>query len=96
METRLPRSSCQDICTQELYEDSVPNTQDEINARTSKLNSFATSFHESNVIKLQNLGKPVKNSETEFHYVVFCSQMIEKYLGLRFPDDPEQKKSIKE
>ena len=77
--------------TQELSEGSVSNTEDE---KISARNLFASSFHESNIRKLKNChAKPDELcwNTAEFRYVVYCSQMIEKYLGQMFPDDPKKR-----
>merc|ERR1711954_359316 len=91
-------SFSQDIPTQEQYEDSVPNTQAEIEARISYFNSFADRFHTDGVYKLHSFGKEAIKPDmetTKFNYIVLASQVLEKYIGLTFPDDPERRKTLR-
>ena len=103
-------SYSQDISTQELYthelysddsipdtQDSIPDTQEEIKARTARLNKFATSFHKDSILHLQNLAQPIKPDldVIEYRYVVLCSQMIEKYIASKFPNDPKERNQLR-
>merc|ERR1711954_215120 len=86
----------QDIPTQEEYEDSAHNTQAEIEDSISHMKSFADRFHTDGVFKLQNLGKEKLPMETAmFNYIVLASQVLEKYIGLSSPDDPERRKKLR-
>ena len=91
-------SFSQDIPTQEQYEDSVPNTQAEIEARISEFNSFADRFHTECAYKLQSYGEEAIKPDmetTKFHYIALASQVLEKYIGLTFPDDPKRRKTLR-
>ena len=103
-------SYSQDISTQELYthelysddsipdtQDSIPDTQEETKARCARLNKFATSFHKDSILHLQNLAQPIKPDldVIEYRYVVLCSQMIEKYIASKFPNDPKERNQLR-
>ena len=87
-------SFSQDIPPQEQYENLVPNTQSEIEARISESNSFADRFHTECAYKLKSYMKP-DSETTKFHYIVLASQVLEKYIGLSFPDDPKGRKTLR-
>ena len=62
------------------------------------MNSFADRFHTDGVYKLQNLGKEaikLPMETTMFNYIVLASQVLEKYIGLSSPDDPERRKKLR-
>ena len=91
-------SFSQDIPTQEQYEDSIPNTQPEIEARRSALNAFADRFHTECAYKLQSYGEEAIKPDmetTKFNYIVLASQVVDKYIGLSFPDDPKRRKTLR-
>merc|ERR1712121_7368 len=71
----------------------LPVTQDE--KIVSERNLFAYKFHGSNISSLMTYSGQKSLGKAVLEYVVFCSQMIEKYLAQRFPDDPKKRKELR-